>query len=110
MSLLIRGWHMPESCRACQFSGLGGVINELSVCMLTGRSQSLLSPNRLSSCPLVEVPEEHGRLIDGDALNDMIDRSYPMTARLDVHNGYAICQEMIKKLPAIIPAERSNDV
>ena len=28
-----------------------------------------------------------------------------MTDRVDVHNGYAICQEMIKQLPTIIEAE-----
>ena len=52
----------------------------------------------------VELPS-HGDLIDRDALNDMINRSYPMTDRVDVHNGYAICQELIKMLPIIIEAE-----
>lgn len=49
-----------------------------------------------------------GRLIDADALNDMINRSYPMTDRIDVHNGYAICQEMIKQLPTIEERKRGE--
>ena len=52
---------------------------------------------------------DYGRLIDADALNDLINRSYPMTDRYDVHNGYAICQELIKMLPTIIPADKGGD-
>ena len=55
----------------------------------------------------MDVPD-HGRLIDADALNDMINRSYPMTDRVDIHNGYAICQEMMKALPTIIPADKDG--
>lgn len=67
--VLIRGMaKMPGNCRECMFAGFGGMRNELNVCMFSGESQSLISHERMSKCPLVPLPEGHGRLIDADAL------------------------------------------
>lgn len=63
--ILIRGMaKMPGNCRECMFAGFGGMRNELNVCMFSGESQSLISHERMSKCPLVPLPEGHGRLID----------------------------------------------
>ena len=55
---------MPQSCQSCNFyNGLG--------CEATGRMFSLLYnvATRRSNCPLIEVPEPHGRLIiEGDEI------------------------------------------
>ena len=66
--ILIRGMEMPENCRECRFAGFGGIRCELNVCMFSGESQSLLSYERMSKCPLVPLPEKHGRLGDLDAV------------------------------------------
>lgn len=98
---------MPKNCRECplfesryHFHGCHAKpesINDMDM-------WNCVTSDRPSWCPLIEIPP-HGRLIDGDVLNDMINRSYPMTDRFDVHNGYAIVQEMITLLPIIIEAD-----
>ena len=91
---------MPKNCERCSLFGWCESRN--TYCM-DENNENFIRP---SDCPLHELPP-HGRLIDADALNDMINRSYPMTDRVDVHNGYGICQEMIKQLPTIIEADDS---
>ena len=87
---------MPTSCAECLNVGLWNVFE----CHLDDVEQG-----KRPDCPLIEIPDKHGRLIDADALNDLINKSYPMTDRVDVHNGYAICQIMIKGLPTVIEAD-----
>ena len=101
MSILIKGMKMPISCANCSLV----CYNEYDIpqCGVLWHDVEF-TINRPSDCPLVKLPP-HGRLIDADALNDMINRSYPMTERVDVHNGYAIVQEMMKQIPTIIEAE-----
>ena len=56
---VIKDMEMPQNCQSCTFyNGLG--------CEATGRMFSLLYnvATRRSDCPLIEVPELHGRLID----------------------------------------------
>ena len=110
MSVLIKGMKMPKKCAECPFFIKSNSPKYPFVdCKIIGRLGSVFNCIGIPvDCPLVELPP-HGRLIDADALNDMINRSYPMTDRIDVHNGYAICQEMIKLLPTVIEAE-SEDV
>ena len=102
MSIIVKGMEMPKNCDECPcyYETEGAWRNE---CEVLGK-EYIADDYRPEWCPLVELPP-HGRLIDADALNDMINRSYPMTDRVDVHNGYAICQEMIKQLPTIIEAD-----
>ena len=58
---------MPKSCRKCMISqpdGCGWVCPIIeSKPIVDGRVNS-----RHPHCPLIEVPEPHGRLIDADAL------------------------------------------
>ena len=103
MSILIKKMEMPKGCWACPFA-----VGKHYECLFTKKSYNWGLTTRPSDCPLIEVQSPHGRLIDADALNNMINRSYPMTDRIDVHNGYAICQEMIKQLPTIIEAEEGE--
>lgn len=104
MSILIKGMEMPTRCADCP------MCYDYIRCRLLQESFGEFDcvEYRWECCPLIEVPK-HGRLIDADALNDMINRSYPMTDRVDVHNGYAICQELIKSLPTIIESEVQDD-
>lgn len=67
MSVLVKGMKMPENCKECMSSDLRTTIKctewtEISA----GRREN----ERAWSCPLVEIPEKHGRLIDADALAD----------------------------------------
>ncbi len=96
--IYIKGMEMPKSCWDC-FACHDGW------CIINQKIEGHRTVTH--SCPLISVPD-HGRLVDADALNDMINRSYPMTDRVDVHNGYAICQEMMKVLPTIISVEEGE--
>ena len=102
MGVYIRGMEMPDNCLECPLETDYGTCGYYSLFVEAGHDSEVWK--RRDDCPLVEVPP-HGRLIDADALNDLINKSYPMTDRVDVHNGYAICQIMIKDLPTVIEAE-----
>ena len=69
MSILIKGMNMPKNCDECRFDAggycLAKSLNFLDWCEVNDRP-------RPSWCPLVEIPP-HGRLIDADALNALID-------------------------------------
>lgn len=93
--ILIRGMaKMPGNCRECMFAGFGGMRHELNVCMFSGESQSLISHERMSKCPLVPLPEGHGRLGDLDALQEEFKKS---------HDGKRLM--LIDTAPTIVPAE-----
>lgn len=71
MSVLIKGMKMPKSCSKCPFCGLAGIHMERLSCMFTGESEVReLIDDRLPGCPVVALPEKHGRLIDADTLID----------------------------------------
>ena len=59
MSILIEGMEMPDTCTRCDYIGLNVAIGCKVVTGTNGRADN---------CPLTEVPEPHGRLIDADAL------------------------------------------
>lgn len=54
MGVYIKDMEMPKRCAGC-FLRVGQC------------SKRIYMENRPSDCPLVEVPEPHGRLIDADA-------------------------------------------
>lgn len=62
MSILIKGIKMPKNCFECVVSDAGGN------CLLQDRSYLLAWNEQIKNCPLVEVHEPHGDLIDRDAL------------------------------------------
>lgn len=70
MSVLIKGMEMPETCEDCEFHRYHS-HNEY-VCIATPLFYPMNLANtkgiRKDFCPLVELPEKHGRLIDGDEL------------------------------------------
>ena len=74
MSVLVKGMKLPESCGACKLSAqvsmsLGAVMR----CRLLGVVGTSSSDpydvlnKRHPNCPLVALPDKHGRLVDADA-------------------------------------------
>jgi len=64
MSILIKGVKMPKSCGDCpcqqeEYGYCQVIEEEARFCDYTSRPEW---------CPLVALPEHHGRLIDADAL------------------------------------------
>lgn len=75
MSILIKGMEMPKSCKECQVSfGFGNdgycpFLFEPCDAVEDGLMwKECPKEGRLADCPLVEVKEPHGRLIDKDKL------------------------------------------
>ena len=68
MSVLIKNMRIPTSCSECSCCGYYGIGDH--VCDITGKDVEY-EPSlekRLDDCPLVELPAEHGRLGDLDAM------------------------------------------
>ena len=68
MSILIKGEKMPESCTACRMSDTAYWYE----CPFYAIDKSDYSNKRFDKCPLVEVPEPHGRLIDAEVVNSAL--------------------------------------
>ena len=68
--ILIKGMEMPKSCESCKFCWRGvstGTFCKINSKMLSEGYASFDS--RDINCPLVELPEPHGRLIDENDLH-----------------------------------------
>lgn len=71
MSILIRGAGLPKSCHNCPCAVelFDYYDNTHSCeCNILQKDTTNYSTERRKDCPLVEVPEHHGRLVDLDKL------------------------------------------
>ena len=79
MSILIKGMKMPKNCVSCWLSrmrgsSLGGILD----CKILGTVGAAMDDphdilnKRHPDCPLIELPEKHGRLVDADIAYDKI--------------------------------------
>lgn len=69
MSFLIKGVEMPSKCRFCPCCADNGLIGMQREYFCSAVDSALEIDNldqKLSCCPLVEIPTPHGRLIDAD--------------------------------------------
>ena len=87
MSVLIRGVEMPERCGQC-FLRVGNC------------KQRVYMEHRPKGCPLVEVKEPHGRLIDADEIE---------MPCLETTADQKWMEIAIKSTPTIIEAEGSEE-
>ena len=109
MSILIKGFIMPHCCDVCSFSDWSN-LHQTAVCKVNyykpcfaDHSNEFLK-RRSDSCPLVEIPEPHGRLIDGDALQCKVD-----DIGLGYFAVYGVTEDTIDSAPTVIEAEGSED-
>lgn len=72
MSVLIKGMEMTKCCVECEWHEYyGGDYDWVHACRRTGTMPiENAETERANDCPLVEVPEPHGDLIDRDALEN----------------------------------------
>lgn len=105
--ILIRGLDMPDGCHHCRFSYLdegetnGGEPCTVLMCsaMNQGTNGAEYDGNRPFWCPLVPIPEGHGRLGDLDALMKNIgDVPYKGSVK-----------RVLMSAPTIVPAEGGAD-
>lgn len=67
MSVIIKGMEIPESCDKCPFGSWTDAT--YFHCFSMEDEYEMQHGDRLDDCPLIEIPEPHGRLIDADALS-----------------------------------------
>lgn len=104
MSILIKGMVMPKSCTDCplfeskyHYHGCHAVpksFNDIDMWNFVG--------DRPTWCPLIELPP-HGRLIDADALNELIDSGDDIDFSEVPETKYAIMQ-MVNEQDTILEA------
>lgn len=72
MGVYIKGMEMPKTCRDCEYCWFR--TSGLKTCEAKDKLPvgDRWDIERASFCPLIEVPEPHGRLIDADACIDYI--------------------------------------
>ena len=105
MSVLVKGLIMPSCCDGCTFSDWSN-LHQTASCKLHDYDPCFAdysreyTDKRADFCPLIEIPEPHGRLIDGDALQCKVD---------DIGLGYyevlGVTEDTIDSAPTIIEAE-----
>ena len=69
MSVIVKGMRMPEKCGLCDLFHAESPMH----CTVVKGHKTVGAPYgmpRPEWCPLVELPEKHGRLIDADELFD----------------------------------------
>ena len=89
MAVLIKGMKMPENCWDCS------LLNAKSCPCKNYASALEYTTARHPGCPLVEVPEPHGRMIEAERLKEVFHRN--------VASGEAFDQ-LIDIAPTIVPA------
>ncbi len=97
MSVLIKGVEMPKNCSECPVALCG------KYCRINQTYTTYIElPIRPDHCPLVEIPEKHGRLIDADELK----KEYPKDTDLEypVNTNQYVC-ETIDEAKTVLEAE-----
>ena len=103
MSLIIKDMEMPSkcwSCPCCVDNGLIGMDREYFCSALNSDFEIDNLEQRLSACPLKEVPTPHGRLIDADELEKCVHEWYDV--------GEYVFADTIRNADTIIEAEVSE--
>ena len=99
MSIIIKGVDMPKNCMCCPFPHVGVDWYYCYCPGVDGKAYDFKQAESIpDDCPLVEVPEPHGRLIDVDEI----------TAFSQLEINYEEV-ESLDEFPTVIEAEGSND-
>ena len=92
MSVIVKGMKMPKCCRECMIIR----VDLKCYCGKTVRQKEWKSETRPDWCPLVALPDKHGRLVDADALEpdaDYYDGDYLAYSVAQVCNAPTIVDE-----------------
>ena len=110
MSVLIRGMQMPDNCSRCDIL-VGTFCQRLNIDVDPFYDGAI---SRNNNCPLVELPEKHGDLIDRQKLlEDNKHLEYPTDGKYRRDRAWAVgfnagarhCNEHAVYAPTVIEAE-----
>lgn len=104
MSILIKGREMPECCDECVFMEIqdNGFGNDY-ICSISKEDV-----DGVCDCPLIEIPDGHGRLIDADALINLVNRCiFPS----DMATTLAVSMTVnwVKEAPTVLPSDKDGE-
>lgn len=109
MGLYIKDMEIPTSCGKCKLFGAShaiGLFSTLGWCRVNGKEIFRLS-EKADFCPLVEIPEPHGDLIDREGLQDIIGQ---LNLNWEYGQGVSDCWDALLDAPAIIPASEEVEI
>ena len=111
MSVLIKGMEVPTRCEKCQFFIWKRVVGQY--CAVASDITFHVTIDgmdvvyeRNGNCPLIEVPEPHGRIIDTGSW------TFPTLYRNpsnDYMYGWNACLKSVHQQPTIIPASGDGE-
>lgn len=121
MDILIKGMDMPKSCEDCPFTkkvcdiyftdkktGVKTPYHYVDSCSLTGSWFDPFSDDSPKPCPLVALPEHHGRLVDADTIADnylkYLMACFPMMNIEQANELISAVREALKVSPTILEA------
>ena len=120
MGIYIKGMEMPKNCNECKFSTWSN-LHQTAACKrhdfdpcFKYHSREYME-KRADFCPLVEISEPHGRLIDEE---NVIDAIHERLKVLQTHEVFRRkrgdidllgVMPYIAKIPTVIEAEGSDD-
>lgn len=113
MSVVVKGMRIPESCTKCKFAykeesyepkegmfySIGTCKDEIIKSNYYTMENKKYAYSRPDYCPLIEIPEKHGRLIDADKLMDDIKKNSASYFADD------FAREWVDVQPTVIEAE-----
>lgn len=100
MSIIIKGLDMPNTCGQCNLRAFDEWEDEYCTVLCSDIEDHT---KRLDSCPLVEIPNPHGKIIDGGNI-DYDEFWYREGQGFTI----AVCQgaqRIIEEQPTILEAE-----
>ena len=104
MSVIIKGMGLPKNCRKCL---MREPLSDYCELLLRYLDREELN-GRDRDCPLMELPEKHGRLVDADAYVSMMEGKCDYEKALDPY-VLSVCRGGIKLMPTIVEAEGAED-
>lgn len=101
--ILIRGMEMPENCGECPFYRLEGAGNGMYWDYCAGKRGIVYDPDnkRENDCPLIALPDGHGRLVDADKLM----RHYAWWGECEQRELF---DSIVEQQNTIVPAEEDE--
>lgn len=110
MSVIVKGMQMPEKCGSCDLFHAESPMH----CTVVKGHKTVGAPYgmpRPEWCPLFEIPEKHGRLIDADELRrKMYHDAFETDTDFQMWNSgcwirYKMFENNIDAQPTVIEAE-----
>lgn len=103
MSLIMNDVDNPKNCLLCPCCvGEGTGMGRQHYCQAIDDEPYVSETHRPENCPIPEIPATHGRLIDADAIMDLLEKSVPEKNR--GHQFY-VFRHMLRNAPTVIEAE-----